>query len=60
MEKAQAIAETFEELNVPYPALKDKQKEAIEAVLDGQDVFASLPTGYGKTIITAMLPRSFD
>ena len=31
--------------------LKVKQKEAIRAFLEGRDVFVSLPTGYGKSII---------
>ena len=40
--------------------LKDKQVIALEAILSGSDVFVSLPTGYGKSIIYALLPRSFD
>ncbi len=31
--------------------LKDKQVEAIQCFLSGKDVFVSLPTGYGKSII---------
>ena len=40
--------------------LKPKQKEAVMAFLAGNDVFVSLPTGYGKAIIYAILPRMFD
>ena len=31
--------------------LKDKQKESILTFLGGNDVFVSLPTGYGKSLI---------
>ncbi|XP_003391654.2 PREDICTED: ATP-dependent DNA helicase Q-like 3, partial [Amphimedon queenslandica] len=41
-------------------SLKEKQKEAVLAVLDGKDVFCALPTGYGKSIIYRILPTAFD
>ena len=28
--------------------------------VEGQDVFASLPTGYGKSIIYELLPETFN
>ena len=37
--------------------LKVKQKEA---VFSGRDTFVSLPTGYGKSAIYAVLPLVFD
>ena len=40
--------------------LKEKQREALLLALEQNDVFVSLPTGYGKTIITALLPMAFD
>ena len=40
--------------------LKDKQREAILSVVSGKDTFVSLPTGYGKSIIYAVLPLIFD
>ena len=40
--------------------IKEKQKEAIHAFLSGRDVFVSLPTGYGKSLIYAILPLVFD
>ena len=40
--------------------LKPKQMEAIIAFVEGRDVFVSLPTGYGKSIIYALLPLIFD
>lgn len=40
--------------------LKPKQMEAIIAFIEGRDVFVSLPTGYGKSIIYTSLPFIFD
>ena len=40
--------------------LKEKQVEAIQRFLSGHDVFVSLPTGYGKSVIYAILPLIFD
>ena len=40
--------------------MREKQKEAVLAVLRGKDVSVRLPTGYGKTIITAVLPGASD
>ena len=39
--------------------LKEKQIEAIDSFVKGKDVFVSLPTGYGKSIIYASLPLVF-
>ena len=36
------------------PSLKPKQREAIIAFVDGNDVFVSLPTGYGKSGSTVL------
>ena len=40
--------------------LKPKQVKAVEAFVDGRDVFVSLPTGYGKSVIYSVLPGTFD
>ena len=40
--------------------LKEKQQEAVEAFMKGNDTFVSLPTGYGKSMIYAILPSAFD
>ena len=40
--------------------LKDKQLEAVLSFMRGKDVFVSLPTGYGKSIIYTVLPLAFD
>ena len=40
--------------------LKEKQKEVILAFINGNDVFVSLPTGHGKSIIYGILPLVYD
>ena len=40
--------------------LRPKQLEAISAFLSRRDVFVALPTGYGKSIIFAILPALFN
>ena len=40
--------------------LKPKQVEALQSFTSGHDVFVALPTGYGKSVIYAILPRLFD
>lgn len=43
-----------------YTCLKEEQKKALKAFVDGNDVFVSLPTGYGKSLCYALLPSAFD
>ena len=52
------LLEVSEELG--FPSLKVKQKEAVRAFVKGNDTFVSLPTGYGKSVIFAILPMVFD
>ena len=40
--------------------LKPKQLEAIRTLMSGRDTFVALPTGYGKSIIFAILPMLLD
>jgi len=40
--------------------LKSKQFEAVVSFMSGSDTFVSLPTGYGKSEIYAILPKAFD
>ena len=40
--------------------LKEKQLEAIKAILDGRDCLVVLPTGFRKSIIYQCLPPVFD
>lgn len=58
MELERAISEAAEELG--FQQLKPKQSEAVKAFVEGRDVFVSLPTGYGKSIIYAILPIVYD
>ena len=52
-----AILKGAEKLGV---TLKDKQYESIKHFCRGKDVFVSLPTGYGKSIIYVILPLVFN
>ena len=36
--------------------LKNHQRDSIEAVLEEKDIFVTLPTGYGKSMIFHLLP----
>ena len=38
----------------------EEQLSAIEEFVCGQDVFVSLPTGFGKSVIYGILPTIFD
>ena len=43
-------------LQLGYEGVKDKQMEAILAVVRGKDTFVSLPTGFVKSMIYGVLP----
>lgn len=43
-----------------YDSLKPEQEIALLSFLRRQDVFVSLPTGYGKSLCYAALPSAFD
>ena len=58
MEFCAALDEVVREAGLT--ALKPKQFEAIEGIISGKDVFVALPTGYGKSIIYALLPSLYD
>ena len=40
--------------------LKTEQEVAVKSPLDGKDVLAVLPTGYGKSLIYQMFVRAKD
>jgi len=42
------IASVVKEIDSPF-ILKDEQRTAIKAFVDWKDVFAVLPTGFGKS-----------
>ena len=58
----QVIEETFCRMAnaLGYPSLKDEQKTVLTNFILGNDVFAMLPTGFGKSLCYAGLPRVFD
>ena len=43
-----------------YTKLKNEQLSAIKGFVSGKDVFVSLPTGYGKSLIYGVLPLVFN
>ena len=45
-----ALAATIEEIDLVFP-LKEEQETALKAFLCKKDVFAVIPTGYGKSLI---------
>ena len=51
------VLEVAQQLGI---VLKDKQIEALLTFCLGNDVFVSLPTGYGKSMIYGLLPFIFD
>ena len=53
----EAIAEASKEMGL---CLKPKQLESVQKFCLGRDVFVSLPTGYGKSVIYAIMPSIFD
>lgn len=58
--KALALESIVESSKAFGFALKEKQIESISSFVEGHDTFVSLPTGYGKSIIYAILPSVFD
>ena len=48
------VNDVTQSLGVSVP-LKAEQLKAVMAFLEGRDVFVSLPTGYGKSLIYAIL-----
>lgn len=44
----------------PTLLLKPLQLDVLEHVINGQDVIANLPTGYGKSLIFHLLPGEYD
>jgi len=58
MDLARALEQVAKQIGVQ--SFKPKQVEAVESFVSGKDTFVSLPTGYGKSIIFAILPIIFD
>ena len=47
-------------LSLGYSSLKPKQRDVIVEFVLGSDVFAILPTGYGKSLCYGCLPRVYN
>ena len=43
-----------------YEHVKQEQKRSVKSFVEENDVFVSLPTGYGKSLCFIMLPWVFD
>jgi len=43
-----------------YQYMKPEQVDVVVKILQGRDVFAILPTGFGKSLCYACLPSAFD
>ncbi|KAL5484051.1 hypothetical protein EMCRGX_G020485 [Ephydatia muelleri] len=54
----QCVIEAAMELG--YSSMKPEQVEVAVALIEGRDVFAILPTGFGKSLCYACLPVAFD
>ena len=54
------IAMNSEALSLGYCSLKKEQRNIILDFILGNDVFAVLPTGFGKSLCYACLPGIFD
>ncbi|CAC5390762.1 recQ [Mytilus coruscus] len=52
------MATSIENIQLNFE-LKEHQKSAIAYLLEGNDVFVVLPTGYGKTVIYSIHPELF-
>ena len=43
-----------------YEKLKEEKEKVFRTFVGGRDVFAALPTGYGKSLCFELLPHVFD
>ena len=43
-----------------YSTLKAKQIDVVMGIVSGRDVFAILPTGYGKSLCYSCLPYTYN
>ena len=55
-----AIVQTCKKSLLHSTTFKDKQLDALKSIFSENDLFVSLLTGYGKSLIYAALPLVFD
>ena len=53
-----AIKSVLEDIDSAF-ILKEEQRNAIKAFVNRKDVFAVLPTGFGKSFIYQLAPMSY-
>ena len=58
MEIENVVVKAAEQLR--YAPLKEEQQQCITDFVRGKDIFIVLPTGFGKTVCYACLPKAFD
>jgi superfamily II DNA helicase RecQ len=56
----EAINFALAKTNNTHIKLKEEQKKAVHQVVNGRDVIAVLPTGFGKSLIYHLLPYMFE
>ena len=54
------IAYALRRVEYPSMTLEPEQKDCVQCVYEGKDVFVWLPTGFGKTVCFEVLPFMFD
>ena len=59
---ASAIASSLKSafVRLGYNSVREEQHESVRAILEGRDVFMSLPTGSGKSLCYSCVPLVFD
>ena len=62
MERSKIVRECITEAakELGYLVMKPEQLDVAVAFIEGRDVFAILPTGFGKSLCYACLPVAFD
>ena len=55
---ASSVKSAFARLG--YNSVRKEQHESVRAILEGRDVFVSLPTGSGKLLCYGCLPLVLD
>ena len=59
-ELSECVSYAFHKLQMTDVTLKAKQRSAMEAIYNRQDVFVWLPTGYGRSLCYQVLPFIMD
>ena len=63
MASEKLVQDAFNKLSIesqPIIQLKPEQKEAVNCLLEGKDVFAVMPTGFGKSFIFQLFATAME